>query len=470
MIDAKKLTNNIIDQNGYPNESYIETLEKKVRLLTRYIDEIEQDNLKLIEEMKSVLKENEDLKKELRIHDNPHTPSSARRFADSKAKKDVKKRGAPKGHKGATRKLRDPDEVMNVTANICPNCGEDPGESYATETKTIEEMPPPQEIIVKQFNLSKYKCKNCSHKFKTKHKECPQEGRIGPYLLVYMVIIKFFLRSTIRKSVDFLRNYDNFEITPAGFLKAINRVGRSCKTEYDKIKNRIRNSKWVHVDETGMKVNGENWWLWCFRSDSDDVLIDIQDSRGSKVPKAILGEDWSKPTITDGWSAYNWIKIQQRCWAHLLREVDEHSDKYKIAKKLSEDIHLKFKKLREFIDSNKSMEERMNQKNKWDQEMEELVEKYRNNKAIEGKVGYIRNGLRNWYTCLLYPGTEPTNNLGEQALRESVIFRKIIGTFRSEKGAEYYQYIASLLATWRFQGKNMFAELERIVRENLCLK
>ena len=67
-------------------------------------------------------------------------------------------------------------------------------------------------------------------------------------------------------------------------------------------------------------------------------------------------------------------------------------------------------------------------------------------------------------------GMEPTNNLGEQALRESVIFEKIIGTFRSEKGAKYYQYIASLLATWRFQDKNMFEELDRVVRENLCLK
>jgi transposase len=51
------------------------------------------------------------------------------------------------------------------------------------------------------------------------------------------------------------------------------------------------------------------------------------------------------------------------------------------------------------------------------------------------------------------------NNLGEQAMREQVIMRKIIGCFRSEKGAENYQYIASLLATWRLQGKNGFEEL-----------
>ena len=33
---------------------------------------------------------------------------------------------------------------------------------------------------------------------------------------------------------------------------------------------------------------------------------------------------------------------------------------------------------------------------------------------------------------------EPTNNLSEQVIREHVLMRKIMGTFRSEIGAEYY--------------------------------
>ncbi len=37
------------------------------------------------------------------------------------------------------------------------------------------------------------------------------------------------------------------------------------------------------------------------------------------------------------------------------------------------------------------------------------------------------------------------------------------------KGAENYQYIASLLATARLQGKNGFAELEKVLRQELCL-
>jgi len=67
------------------------------------------------------------------------------------------------------------------------------------------------------------------------------------------------------------------------------------------------------------------------------------------------------------------------------------------------------------------------------------------------------------------PGMKPTNNLGEQAMREHVILRKIIGCFRSENGAEKYPYIASLLTDWRLQRKNGFEELEQLLRRELCM-
>jgi transposase len=93
------------------------------------------------------------------------------------------------------------------------------------------------------------------------------------------------------------------------------------------------------------------------------------------------------------------------------------------------------------------MEERIQKKAIFEKELKSIVVKYSVLKELENPLTYIRNGLGCWFTCLLYPGMEPTNNLGEQAMREHVILRKIIGCFRSENGARNYQYIASLLAT-----------------------
>jgi transposase len=57
------------------------------------------------------------------------------------------------------------------------------------------------------------------------------------------------------------------------------------------------------------------------------------------------------------------------------------------------------------------MEERIHQKNRWDEELVALVETYSKFDDLKKPVKYIKFGLGCWYTCLLYPGMQPTNNL-----------------------------------------------------------
>ncbi len=92
--------------------------------------------------------------------------------------------------------------------------------------------------------------------------------------------------------------------------------------------------------------------------------------------------------------------------------------------------------------------------------MGELAEHFSKFHELKKPVTYIRNCLKKWYTCLFYSGMEPTNNLSEQAIREHVLMRKTIDTFRSEDGAEYYLYIASVFTSWRLQGKDVYDELK----------
>jgi hypothetical protein len=66
-------------------------------------------------------------------------------------------------------------------------------------------------------------------------------------------MLKYHLRGPLRKVRDFLY----FEISPKGVMDGLLRVGNACKNEHGELIQRIRNSRWVHVDETGMKVNGE---------------------------------------------------------------------------------------------------------------------------------------------------------------------------------------------------------------------
>jgi transposase len=64
---------------------------------------------------------------------------------------------------------------------------------------------------------------------------------------------------------------------------------------------------------------------------------------------------------------------------------------------------------------------------------------------------------------LYYPGVPPTNNQSEQALRTSVIHRKVTNGFRSEWGAKAYADLLSVIATARLRGENIFDALVKII-------
>ena len=315
-----------------------------------------------------------------------------------------------------------------------------------------------------EYDLDVYKCDNCGSEVKARHRDLPQRGDMGIYLRNYITMLKYNLRGPIRRVQEFLIANNDLDLSTKGINDALLRVGDSCRSEYAQIRGRIRLSKWVHIDETGFHVEGEKFWLWAFRSADNDILVVISDSRGRDVVKETMGDDFHAPVIVDGWKAYSHLTIIQRCWSHLIREVDAFKSSGK-GMKLYEEIHSIFGELKESLKS-EDMDYRKSMKTAFDSRMDDLVRRYDSHQDLHKPVEYIRNGLGSWFTCLLYPGMEPTNNLAEQAIREHVVIRKIIGTFRS--GSENYQYISSLLATWRLKGLSMFTEMDKILRKELC--
>jgi len=457
-------------------QQWSEEVIQHIKKLESNIQDLEKENQEVTKENQELKNKIDILEKRLTYYENPHTPPSARKLSEAKAQDEKKsdevgKRGAPKGHKGATRLKPEPDKIIDVTANNCEKCGSKNIQPLNDVNKNIIEdfVPTEKKIKATQFNRHKVKCLDCGHEFISKHPDCPQVGNFGVYLLVYITILKFHLRGVLRKIQDFLFYDNGFEISTKGIHDILLRVGDICKISYEQSIEQIRNVAWIHIDETGIKINGEKYWLWIFRTNNNDILVVIRKSRGRDVLLDILGEKWDKPIIVDGWKAYWKYSIVQRCWAHLLREIDAFKDSSDEGKQLSETIHHCFNNLKEFLAKNPSLSEREKQKTIFDNEMKDIVEKYRMYKELHKPTKYLQNGLGKWYTCLLFPGMEPTNNLGEQAMREHVIMRKIIGCFRSKSGAENYQYIASLLASWKLQDKNIFEELENLLRQELCL-
>jgi len=216
-----------------------------------------------LEQVSLLQKENEELRKKLRFYENPPTPPSQPTLKKRvRAERVEKKRGASKGHRGTTKKHRDPDEVIDLTTIFCPYCNHELGEPIKTETKLVEDMPPPKKIKVTQFNIDVYRCPNCGAEVRSKHRDCPQAGDLGVCLLVYMTMLKYHLRGPLRKVRDFLCYNDSFEISPKGVMDGLLRVGDSCKDGYEdweKLGDELLSKYWVIQGTSASEL--PEWWL-----------------------------------------------------------------------------------------------------------------------------------------------------------------------------------------------------------------
>ena len=133
-----------------------QSLMLRIKELEERITELEKDNAeqaKIIAEQAKLI---EELKAKLARYENPHILSSAQRYKKkSESKNSSKRRGAPNGHRGATRPTPEPDRVVEVTAEQCDRCGSTNLEECGAEKEIIEEIPPPPKIEIIQFNRHK---------------------------------------------------------------------------------------------------------------------------------------------------------------------------------------------------------------------------------------------------------------------------------------------------------------------------
>ena len=96
-------------------------------------------------------------------------------------------------------------------------------------------------------------------------------------------------------------------------------------------------------------------------------------------------------------------------------------------------------------------------------EMKQLIRLYSSYNHLTTVITTIKNGLDFWFTRILHPQIEPTNNNGERSLREMVVIKHIIGTLRNQDGANVLAKMMTLISTWRLNGQNPFYSLKAII-------
>jgi transposase len=415
------------------------------------IKQLRAENEQLMREIELLKEHIKDLDARLAKYENAHTPPSLRRgrnrTRDQKSR-DQGKPGQKIGHEGVTRPQAKPDRQVEVTADRCPDCGAELGIPIRIESKIIEEIPDPQPIIVIEYRIAHYNCPSCHREVVAKDSDCPSEGRFGNNTIAQTTLLKYEDRLPHRKIREALRRMHGLDISPAAILDLTRRAADAVQSQYDAILDRVREAPVLYVDETSIAVQGKLHWIWTFASPSETFFA-IRKSRGTKVLSEVLTERFEGIIVCDGWRSYpKFTKDLQRCWAHLLRESKDLAEKIEEAVPLHNALKELYEELKSKLDCDPPPEVRRKIWSAAKAVLQHWIQKEYASDKVRKLIGKISNGFEFWFTFILHPGVEPTNNRAERALREHVVLRKIVGTLRNGKGTVIHETIMTVLATW----------------------
>lgn len=427
-------------------EKLMERVEELEKLVARPINEYEEVVAKLV-------KENQELKRRLALYENAHVPPSQRRYPTrcngGSPRGEKRFPGRPKGHPGTTRPVPKPDVVIKAKWDWCPRCGTKLGKPARVKRRIIEDIPEPQPVVVKEFLEFEGDCLSCGAHVIARHPDCPPDGRFGKNLLIQVSLWKYEGRLPHHRIREMLKWQYGLSLSTAAIFDITRRVSDWLIPSYEEVRKSISRARVVYSDWTGVKVDGTQYWTWDFVTNTEALIV-VRKSKRKKVLEENLGKNFPGTVVCDGDKTFpNFTRNLQRCWAHMLREADYLAEHIGEANPLQKALHKLYSQLKISLEYNPPLWMRARLAGNAKRRLRYWLKKRCRREEVKKFVEKVRNGFNHWFTFVTTPGVEPTNNRAERALREHVVQRKIIGTFRNEKGTSIYETIMTMLATWK---------------------
>jgi transposase-like protein len=387
---------------------------------------------------------------------------------------DYKLRGGVLGHKGSNLQQSEaPDEINILTPNEC-SCG-------CNDIKVIDEYEARQQInlkieqIITEFRLMYGYCSKCGKKVKAKStiaSNVSYHYKIRCYA-VYMLDAHYM---TYERLSIYFKDVFGLPISEGSINNWRKEFAEKLGDSYiEKLKELLLQSSYLHADETGLNVAGNNLWAHVV-CNSDGTLIHISTKRGKDgITASDVLNNYRGTLIADGWAAYKnlpYIEGIQACFAHLFRYFKDISDNYNQAWSTKMASLLKFG-----LDSTKRLS-LAGVKKYSEASKSSIINKYdKIVKAGQLEVRRCNYGKGHPANCLIKRLAKEkdsilrflndirlplTNNEAERSLRPIKVQQKISGTALSINNAQENLDIRSFTATCKKQKTNVLNSMYRI--------
>jgi transposase len=257
---------------------------------------------------------------------------------------------------------------------------------------------------------------------------------------------------------ELIKSITNISMSQGTIYNLLDKAANMVLPIYEGIKEEISKAITIGGDETGVKVKKNKFWAWTWQT-QHATYITISPSRGFVTVRQTFPDGFSNATlVSDSWGAQlkTPAKRHQLCLAHLFRELNFLQELYHISwvtdmkDVLSRAIKLKNRMTFELYDQ--PLEERNSLLNEFDLLInQELPGKYSKIHPFQKR---LRKRKHQVFNFLFYPYVPYDNNGSERAIRNLKVKQKVSGGFRSERGAEMFAVLRSVVDTIIKKGGN----------------
>jgi hypothetical protein len=390
----------------------------------------------------------------------PSSDGLMKRVSLSLREKSGRKPGGQKGHKGHGLKIvGEPDKIVVVTPEICPECGTVlAGVPYSLyDTRYVYNAIIRIELV--KYVLQSAECPACGGIVRA----VPPlgcEGRInyGEAIRSLSVILTNYANVSIDKTHKILTDLFGLPIS-VGTIKAINAEFADKAGEImSAVKEHLVRSSVLHLDETGLRVNGKTQWFHVASNDQY-TLATVHRKRGKGGTDA--GEvmpEYAGIAVHDCWKPYfGYDKcVHALCNAHLLRELNALTEQKQAWASEMKRLLLEMKDVVESYKSRDKTELSRYFRDKFKNRYQSILEAGRAENPP--REGVKRSKAENLLIRLEQHSKEVCrfsedfkvpfdNNQAERDIRNVKVKGKVSGGFRTEEGAEDYAKTASFIGT-----------------------
>jgi len=447
-----------------PNIALMTDAQKEALIMALWdeLEHIKQQNA----EYKARLLELEQNKPKKNSRNSSVPPSRDHKANKSAPDQPRQRRKASFGRKGGGRRLHpNPDQHVVSLAKVCPHCeGALERDDQHLESRYDKiEIPRVRPLVtrVEQYGGT---CPHCGDCYVA---PVPVGLEVGTPFGRSIETLATYLRYTHAISYERLcalfGEVFGLSISEGALANLFEkRVGSRLADRTQEILERLRSSRLVMSDETSARVEGRNQWEWVFQNAEVCVHV-IRPSRGHGVIDEVMDGHRPEVWVSDLYSAQgkhpaaHW----QLCLAHQLRDVAyaiESGDEIfaprmkrvllrgfaleKQRDRLKESVFARYRR-----DLSLSLEKVL---------ALEPVQK----DGIRLKKRYVKHRAH-LFLFLDDASVPSTNNTSEQALRLSVIFRKVTNGFRSDWGRDLFASVRSVVNTGRREGMTAFESIQK---------